>query len=356
MHIMNEGFSFHTIQMTKKINHKELNHIRNTLYDINDHYPGKIYSCKKNKIISEQFKKLGLIIILKRKENKPSNFIFKINPRFLIGKYDYEGIFPCNSNNINIVISKTNTILKQIGASFNFNDMTISRIDLCVNIDTRSADITDAYMRLVKRCYIPYNYIRNTYDKDCHNYKEKNNNSFSAYSPMTTFSIYDKNYQMNDQDLNKSIEYKDSEILRIEVTLNRDAIYKIISSMSANKLENNEVLLYFGQNSRNIIMANVLKFFQVGKYVSFKDAKLITQSSNYRKNDKKHMLCLLTMNSKCKNMNTAVKKAMNEHNLSTYQVHNIIEKFDSLGINPITLTNNLSHIKMLPSIYDLLNQ
>ena len=355
MHIMNDGFSFHTIQMTMRIKHRELNQILNTLYYINGSYPGKIYSYKENQIISEQFNKQGLIVILKKKKNKPSYFIIKINPRFLIGKYDYEGIFPCNINNINIVINNINTMLTQIGASFTFNDMTVSRIDLCVNIDTCSADITDAYMRLVRRCYIPYNFTRNYYDKDCHNYKEKNDNSFSAYSPMITFTIYDKNYQMYDQNLPKSIEYKDSDLLRIEVSLKRDAIYQIVSSASDNTLDNNEVLSFFGQKSKEIILAHVHKFFQTGSYVPFKDAKLIIQSSNYRKSDKKHMLYLLTMNSKCKNMNAAVKKIMNEHNLSTYQVNNIIDKFDALNINPITLTNKQSHIMVLPSINDLLN-
>ncbi|NLB32670.1 MAG: hypothetical protein GX818_02735 [Tissierellia bacterium] len=357
MYITKDGFSYHTFLITMKIKYDEFMNILNKLYLINnDIYTGKIYCTKENIIISEQFRNQGIIIKLKKKKSKPSYISLKVNPRFLIGRYEYEGIFPCNANNISIVQNKIDNILNLIKAEFTFNDMTLSRIDLCVNVDTSDDEITDAYMRLIKRCFIPYNYNRVRFKKDRENYKEKNNNSFSAYSPMITFSIYDKNYQMHDQNLPKSIEYKDSEILRIEVTLKRDAIYQIVSSASDNALDNNEVLSFFGKKSKEIILANVHKFFQIGNYAPFKDAKLIIQNSNYRKSDKKHMLYLLTMNSKCKNMNTAVKKTMNEHNLSTYQVNNIIDKFDALNVNPITLTNNQSHIKMLPSIYDLLNQ
>jgi hypothetical protein len=254
-----------------------------------------------------------------------------------------------------MVNEELNKILEEIEANFTLNDMILSRIDLCVNVETESERIVDAYLRVFKKCRLPYSYKIMTFSKDYINYKKKNQKSFRATNQGSTLTIYDKTYQIREEKLDASLDFTESYVVRIEVELKRSELAYIIKDILLidDTILNEELLYVIGENSKLILTEYLSKFFLKGEYLTYDNAKKIVESSDYKKKIKRRMKLLLEKVSECKNMNAAINKIREYETLNNYQIKNLIDRFDELDINPVTLCNS-EDIKWLPSIYELL--
>lgn len=355
MEITKDGFSYHTFEMTKKIDFNEYRYIRNTFHKINGMYKGRIYQ-KGKSYISEQFGSVGVNMYLLRSKNLPTYFILKVNPLFLIAKKNYFSIFTSNIENIVKVRDEINNILDVIGANFRFEDMSISRIDLCVNLEMDSSEIIDAYMRLFKKCQIPCGYILDKFSKEKENYKEINKHSLHASSTNTIINIYDKSFQVKEENLDLNQENYIDNMLRVEIGLMRPAIYQIMQKYEGgiNQLSNIDLLEFMGKYSKMLIEEYLLKFLTPGVYIPYSEVEKIIQKTDYEKKIKIRMRKFLEKVSECKNMNAAIKQIEEEYSLTKKQTDYILSNFNDLGINPITLKNDQSHLQSLPSLFDLL--
>lgn len=359
MQISKDGFSYHTLLMKKLLGNNEYKKIKNSLYEAIKTEHCKVYA-EDNYIKSNQFKDYGILIKLKKNDKNFFHLELRINPVILLGNIDYSRIFSCNKDNVDLMCNKLNLILESIGASFKFNDMWISRIDLCVNVEFNDKEITDAYMRIFKKCKLPNSFKLDTFkteiEMEVENNYIRNKNSFKAISPESELSIYNKLFQLKEKNLVNYIDENIAGIIRIEVIIKRNLILNIINKITGNDslIENDQILIIMGHFSKLIIVEYLKKFFLRGTYFTYNEAKSILDATKFKKKTKKRMLLLLEKVSECKNMNSAIKKIKEENALTNYQIDNIISKFEDINLNPITLCNNSNHIDFLPSIFELL--
>lgn len=354
MNITQEGFSYHTIELKKKINYEDYIRIKNAYHEINNIYPGRMYDDNKGGYKSVQFSSIGIDCIhMKRNDNKPTYFVMIINPRLLSGDYGYLGIFRFSEENVKKSVHRIDEVLKLIKANFKFEEMNITRIDLSVNLETNDRNIVDAYIRVFQKCFVPAPYKRVEYGKDKENYKEKNKNSFRTDSEGSMLTVYNKSFQMKEEDLYDE-NINDGVIrMRIEVALRRKLLRDVLNINGY--LSNYDLLLFMGENSKNIINQYLLRFFGTGIYIPFKSAVIAINETNYENRVKQNMLLLLLKTSECKNMNEAITRLL-KSGISYKQIQNILIKFDEMNINPVTLKNNNGNIMVLPSIFDFLEK
>jgi len=356
VNISSDGFSYHTMLVKKLLSCNEYKVIKNSLYEAIKTERCKVFhegSC----IISDQYKEEGIIIRLKKNINKFSYLELRINPLFLIGEGDYSRIFSFSADNVYRASDKIDEVLKCLGMDFNFEDMKLSRIDLCVNFEVPDEATADAYMRIFKKCKLPYSYMLvPPFGKDEKNYIEMNRNSFRASNQSSTLTIYNKTFQLQNEELIDN-ELIPIILIRVEVELKRKEINEIIQCNSSDilLLSNRDLLIFMGENSKLILTEYLKQFFLPGRYLSFDEAKKVVAQSENKKGIKRRMLYLLEKASERKNLSIALKKLEGEYCLTKYQLNKILEKFTELRINPITLLNSQSLIKNLQSIYEVLD-
>ena len=111
--LTDEGYSFHTLQLTKSLNTKEYSYIKNVIFS-----NAKVEKCRayllEGCLISEQYKRSGVLITLYDNGSNPPHIELRINPRFLCGDFDYLGIFCCTRINIKTVKNSLDKILYYI--------------------------------------------------------------------------------------------------------------------------------------------------------------------------------------------------------------------------------------------------
>ena len=189
MTITQDGFSIHTFEMNIQIKYDEYMSIKNTLYNIQHEFPGSIYNKTKNVLASNQFSYYGIYLNLIKSKFLPSYLKIEVNPATLLTGYNAYQIFQVSEDNIRAVKERINDILSILRTSFSFDNMSVSRIDLCVNIDMENSDIITSYIRLFKKSYIPKGFIRDKFDATFNNYKDKNKHSLHAHNSNIILNI-----------------------------------------------------------------------------------------------------------------------------------------------------------------------
>ena len=94
--------------------------------------------------------------------------------------------------------------------------------------------------------------------------------------------------------------------------------------------------------------------FCLGKYVKYKEAVEVITSSNYLDNAKSNMLKLLYSTSKHSSLNTAIDR-LTEAEFTDNQIKGILEKFNELDINPVTIPED-RYINEMPNPIDLIEE
>lgn len=216
-------------------------------------------------------------------------------------------------------------------------DMNLSRIDLCVNLELEDRNITETYLRCIQKCAIPKKFRRDRFSPTERNYEKKNKFSFRAVSPELTFTAYDKIFQAKEENLLNQFEQAPSALIRFEVSLGRTIIHQLSVQSLKTAACIPKLFQYFGCNSRSIMKNVISTFFPAGQYVTYEEAKREIVIARLKRKIRKRMLSLLGHASLCNNLNNAIRELREEYGLTDYQVRVILKAFEELQINPVTL-------------------
>ena len=157
----------------------------------------------------------------KRSKNKASKNIacsirFRLNPHTLLhGKYSPKKVFTAKENQLNSFDNRMTGLLREIGLDCEFEQLTLSRIDCCLDYFPESQKWVDEALRVIRRSPYMKQYKLCTFGKGFPNHKEKNAHSWRICCKTTTLTVYDKMFQLMEEDL---LEQYDAPMLRFEVS------------------------------------------------------------------------------------------------------------------------------------------
>lgn len=349
-----EGFSFHTFELSKSITYEELREIKNTIYQIASQQKERVFKDKHNITGCTIWKRNGVRLFLHENMGKPPHIRLVVNPRITLEDYEYVGIFSYTNENMERVRSCIDHILTEIHLNETFETMTLSRIDLCVNIEFDDVLLCTEYMRLFRKCMVPESYRRDRFYSDEANYKEKNKRSFRASKYDTSFTIYDKLFQLEEEKRLYSNSSLPNGLIRIEVALRRKEILRIsrerIHEEVVSKLQ---LFRLFGEESKEIMKPTIFAFFPHGEYTSYDVLHQYIGKLNMMEKIRDRMRYLVEKASQCKSLNTAIKNVTFEKDLSPSQIRGLLEAFEECHVNPVTIPKTGTCLS-LPSLREIL--
>lgn len=106
-------------------------------------------------------------------------------------------------------------LLRKLGLSITFQDLTLSRIDCCLDLFPDSQEWVDEALRVIRRSKIMKAYKEDRFPKDDPRHKAKNEHSWRIRCKTTTITAYDKTFQLTEEQL---LEKYDAPKLRFEVS------------------------------------------------------------------------------------------------------------------------------------------
>lgn len=225
---MDFRYGIHTIELFHRLSKKSFNKVFQHLKSLHfgKLYPDATYHSDKGieKYICTSYCSRGVVLYLfkqKRSKNKASKNIacsirFRLNPHTLLhGKYSPKKVFTAKENQLNSFDNRMTGLLREIGLDCEFEQLTLSRIDCCLDYFPESQKWVDEALRVIRRSPYMKQYKLCTFGKGFPNHKEKNAHSWRICCKTTTLTVYDKMFQLMEEDL---LEQYDAPMLRFEVS------------------------------------------------------------------------------------------------------------------------------------------
>lgn len=349
---MDFRYGIHTIELFHRLSKKSFNKVFQHLKSLNfgKLYPDATYHSDKGieKYICTSYCGHGVILYLykqKRSKNKTSKNItcsirFRLNPHTLLhGKYSPKEVFQAKEKQLNSLDKEMTKLLYEIGLNYNFEQLTLSRIDCCLDYFPDSQDWVDEALRVVRRSPYMKKYELCTFDKTFSNHKKKNAHSWRIYCKTTTLTVYDKTFQLMEEDL---LEQYDAPMLRFEVSRSGAKFKRGLSDEV--KGSNKEILKTVMNESEKTIHSYMKKLHANLPFVRYSDCIARIETVKHSAT-RKNMRLLVEKLSDCKSYAQAVKNS----ELSESQLRTVRKQFKDLGIQPITLKDK-SEIEKLKFI------
>lgn len=322
------SFGIHTFMLTAPLSYEKYRDIK-TVYQKN--VWEKKETDNQSYIKTKFFMNKGFFGVSSRlyMQNGFARIEIIVNPTDLLEE-QYTQIGIISSDFSKEMLFKLSRALKLIDMTL--NDFTLSRVDLCVNLIMSPAAV-ETYIKLSKRSYLS----RNMKEKQ---FADANDNSHSLtlVCPSFEIEIYDKEYEIASRVPEYELAGEYGHILRLEVRLSRDTIYNYVSSRHLCGLR--EILSFFILNSRDIMRYYIKYSFLQGDYVTLESAKQIIDLKHFKEQTKKRMFYILDSR---KPIEERFDDLACVYNLSPIQITRLKNKFEKIGICPVTLPVRDSH-------------
>ena len=269
-----------------------------------------------------------------KKESKHYYIRLVVNPRTLIYPHSgYLGILPPDETSIKLLEKTFYSALRKSPFESEIDRYYLTRVDLCTNIRCDNKKVFRELVRLLRKTAIPKKYERRFYQ---HKNKKKANQYNKHYIRIACGSqelvIYDKTYQMNENDLVVDYENLPSGVLRIEVHYERN---KLRCLEKENKTDDPLDLLWLlMQQSKSHICELVKKCYPDQPYLSYKDG--LAAIDNHKRFPQPVKGAMRTLLTEMQHKQT-VDKAFQVMEKQGIKTDGLLEKFHKLGINPIPL-------------------
>ena len=301
-------------------------------------YPDATYHSDKGieKYICTSYCGQGVVLYLykqKRSKNKTSKNIacsirFRLNPHTLLhGKYSPKKVFTAKENQLKSLDNRMTGLLREIGLDCEFEQLTLSRIDCCLDYFPDSQDWVDEALRVVRRSPYMKKYDLCTFDKTFSNHKKKNAHSWRIYCKTTTLTVYDKTFQLMEEDL---LEQYDAPMLRFEVARSGAKFKRGLSEQV--KGSNKKILKTVMDESEDTIHSYMEMLHADLPFVRYSDCMAKVETVKHA-STRKNMRLLVKKLSDCKCYAQAVKNS----ELSENKLRTVRKQFEKLGVQPATL-------------------
>ncbi len=205
-------------------------------------------------------------------------------------------------------------------------------------------------VRLLRKTATPKKYERKFYQhKDKKRANQYNKHYIRIACDSQELVIYDKTYQMNENDLVVDYENLSSGVLRIEVHYGRDKLRSIEKKHNTDNVL--DLLWLLIQESKPRICKLVEKCYPDCEYRSYAACLDAIGGSRFPEQTQSDMRTLVTQ-MQCKQTIDAALRWMEKHSIQT---DGLLDKFRKLGINPIPLRQGYAAERM-PSLSKILRE
>ena len=282
----------------------------------------------------------GIRMRLYQSHDKSNGISFAVNPATLLeGSYQSLGLYQPTKANVSELQEQLASIMETIQLC-DYNpfvytldefSLILSRMDLTADLYfDKSADIP-SLIRLFRKSMIPRYYKRREL-------KGKEDHFFELSTKKISFKIYDKIYELTQNDRCPK-KYRDRKILRLEVSLKREAF---LDRLNLGRKDDLYTMLKAGYDHiRDEINYFLDKLFPArGIHLPYPEAEKRIQECKLDSDIKEQMLFLLKKTSDGAGLDTAAQKWTKTYNVvNTRMFHSLMKQFDKLHVNPITLTS-----------------
>ena len=228
--------------------------------------------------------------------------------------------------------------------------MTLSILELSVNLTFPQQEYVDLYIQILKKGYLNGHYKRIQFDKFANkakNVQEANQHSYKAPCKQKSFFAYDKTAQLlMTQRIARLPAHR---TLRMEASLRREAINKEFGSENSTKY-------YLEQGSKRAekIVHHFLEklLLNNGSHLPYDVAMAQLQQLKSAKM-RQRAECLLQLCSRKKSLDKAIDAMQEELEIKRSAVDRVIKKLKGLGISPTTMPIR-QHAEPLPSLLSLI--
>lgn len=351
-----DGFSIHTIELSLKLSRSEWNRCKQSIYDeqnqTGEHiiYPDN--QCNRHHIC-KKYKDAGIRIRLEKvadSKDHPKHFVRMIvNPRELIyPQSGYLGILPPEEGSIELLEKTFRHLFRKSPFEKDIHKYYLSRVDLCTNIRCDNKKVFRELVRLLRKTATPKKYERKFYQ---HKDKKKANRYNKHYIRIGCDSqelvIYDKTYQMNENDLVVAYDNLPAGVLRIEVHYGRDKLRHIEKQYNTDDLL--DLLWLLMQESKPRICKLVEKCYPDLEYRSYEACLDVIEHSRFSGRIQSNMRTLVTQMQRKQTIDAALGWMENRG----IQTDGLLQKFSKLGVSPIPLRQGYAAERM-PSLPEIL--
>ena len=236
-------------------------------------------------------------------------------------------VFQAKENQLKSLDKEMTKLLYEIGLNCDFEQLMLSRIDCCLDYFPNSQDWVDEALRVVRRSPYMKQYKLCTFGKEFSNRKKKNAHSWRIYCKTTTLTVYDKTFQLMEEDL---LEDYDAPMLRFEVSRSGAKFKRGLSDEV--KGSNKKILKTVMDESEDTIHSYMEMLHADLPFVRYSDCMAKIETVKHA-STRKNMRLLVKKLSDCKCYAQAVKNS----ELSESQLRTARKQFEKLGIQPITL-------------------
>jgi len=335
----------HTIELSQQLN-------RSKYKELKDEYFNKAKGkarfieykrdSEKEITIYKMFKNIGVIVTLTRRFDKDWIYIkIKINLNNFIGKQSK--IIPFQVNTRNLLALEINLIRVLSELHISYQDVCLRRADYCWNIYHPNVG---NIVSLVQKCAVPYGY---------HKYRKQQHlpeGSLHLKGRLLNLLIYDKENQMLNSEnghLYSKHEIKQAKnLLRIEIQLKRESIYKMEKKLALPRLFD-DFVMYMSKLSEEAV-ESILRFTgrNLGRASYFSRENAISQieNSHYKFKTRELMIRYIDVLDESIDVDEAIEK-IRINNPFAKESDWYKEKFKKVNINMVTGFN-------CDSIYELL--
>lgn len=239
-------------------------------------------------------------------------------------------VFQAKEEQLKALDEQMTDLLQEIGLKCDFEQLTLSRIDCCLDYFPDTQEWVDEALRVIRRSLYMKQYKLCTFGKDFPNHKKKNAHSWRICCKTTTLTVYDKTFQLIEEDLQ---EKYDAPMLRFEVSRSSAKFKRGLSDEI--KGSNKKILKTVMDESEQTISAYMKKLHAERPFVRYAECMARIAAVKHA-GTRKNMRLFAEKLSKCK----SYQQAVDNSGLSENKLRTVRRQFEKLGIQPITLRDS----------------
>ena len=281
-----------------------------------------------------------------------------VNPRNLVGDRNPLGVTKITSEIVEQLKEKIQNFLDVREFTYRTGQFQLSRIDLCTNILFEDPSMPTTIIRLLNRTPLKGEYRRVSFSSAESEYGmeayERNIHSYMVALQQECIKVYDKVYevQKNGRSLNLS---PDKGVLRVEVTMKREAIAKWLAKNAMRNVEEIGMVKLFSDAAQQLICRKLRKALPYGSYFKKSEVKRRIQNSGFSSRICADMWETVEMYRLCKDPQLARNRIL-QFVLGVYkhpkrQYRELMRRFEAIGLQPVPLSKKDPDIVYTPLIY-----
>lgn len=281
-----------------------------------------------------------------------------VSPRNLIGDRNPLGVTEITAEVERQLKERIQEFLDARGLPYRTEQFQLSRIDLCTNILFEEDSMPTTIIRLLNRTPPKGEYHRVSFSSAESEYGveayEKNMHSYMIALQQECIKVYDKVYEVQKNGRLSDFSM-DKGLLRIEVTMKRDAITKWLAKNAVRDTNAIGQVQLFSDASQQLICRKLRKALPYGVYLKKSEIKRRIRKFGFSDRICADMLEVVEMYRLCKDPQSAreriLQRVVGVYKHPKRQYRELMERFEQVMLQPVPLSKKDPDIVCTPLIY-----